>query len=198
LANSGHVTISRCPSEAIVRERSIIAAHLAGDAKGSMTVTAHNSSRQEKPLAKILIAVAMLVLTSGPASATDKIDAMAIAQKWADTFNKGDFKSDTSVCADDAVIVDDFSPHVWQGRGACTQWYSAFLVYAKTAITDAKITLGDTQHLDIDSGYGYLVATVTLTYRKAGKPIKEAGIVTMTMHNIGTGWRMTSMTWADR
>jgi hypothetical protein len=73
------------------------------------------------------------------------------------------------------------------------------LVYAaKTAITDAKITLGDTRHLDIDSGYGYLVATVTLTYRKAGEPIKEAGIVTMTLHNVGTGWRMTSMTWADR
>lgn len=148
---------------------------------------------------KPLITVAMLFLTSGSASATDKIDAMAIAQKWADTFNNGDFKSDTAVCADDAVIVDDFSPHVWQGRGACTQWYNAFLVYAaKAAITDAKITFGDTQHLDIDSGYGYLVATVALTYRKAGKPIKEAGIVIMTLHNVGTGWRMTSMTWADQ
>ena len=61
---------------------------------------------------KILIAVATLILTSGSASATDKMDAMAIAQKWADTFNKGDFKSDAAVCADDAVIVDDFSPHV--------------------------------------------------------------------------------------
>jgi opacity protein-like surface antigen len=154
-----------------------------------MIATASNNSRQEIPLEKFLIAVAMLVLTSGSASATDKIDAMAIAQKWADTFNKGD----------DAVIVDDFSPHVWQGRGACTQWYSAFSVYAaKTAITDAKITLGDTQHLDIDAGYGYLVASVTLTYRKASKPIIETGIVTMTLHNVGTGWRMTSMTWADQ
>ena len=73
------------------------------------------------------------------------------------------------------------------------------MVYAaKTAITDAKITLGDIQHLNIDSGYGYLVATVTLTYKKEGSPIKEAGIVTMTLHNIGTGWRMTSMTWMDR
>ena len=148
---------------------------------------------------KILIAVAMLVLTAGSALATDKTDAMAIAQKWADSFNRGEFKSDTAVCADDAVIVDDFSPHVWQGRGACTQWYNAFLVYAaKTAITDAKITLGDIQHLNIDSGYGYLVATVTLTYKKEGSPIKEAGIVTMTLHKIGTGWRMTSMTWMDR
>jgi hypothetical protein len=164
-----------------------------------MIATASNNSRQEIPLERFLIAVAMLVLTSGSASATDKIDAMAIAQKWADTFNKGDFKSDTAVCADDAVIVDDFSPHVWQGRGACTQWYSAFSVYAaKTAITDAKITLGDTQHLDIDAGYGYLVASVTLTYRKASKPIIETGIVTMTLHNVGTGWRMTSMTWADQ
>jgi hypothetical protein len=150
-------------------------------------------------LEKFLIAVAMLVLTSGPASATDKMDVMEIAQEWADTFNKGDFKSDSAVCAEDAVIVDDFSPHVWQGRGACTRWYSAFLVYAaKTAITDAKIALGDTQHLDIDSGYGYFVATVTLTYRKAGKPIKESGIVTMSLHNVGTRWRMTSMTSADQ
>lgn len=93
-----------------------------------MIFTASDNSRRESPLERFLIAVAVLVLTSGSASATDKMDAMTLAQKWADTFNKGDFKSDAAVCADDAVIVDDFSPHVWQGRGACTQWYSAFLV----------------------------------------------------------------------
>jgi hypothetical protein len=150
-------------------------------------------------LERILIAVVILILTSGAAVATDKMDAMAGAQKWADAFNKGDFKADAAVCADDAVIVDDFSPHVWQGRGACTRWYNAFSAYAaKTSITDAKIALGDTQHLDIDSGYTYLVAAVTLSFRKADKPVKDAGIMTMTLHNTGTGWRMTSMTWADR
>jgi hypothetical protein len=81
-------------------------------------------------LIKVLIGVALLVSTSGSALAMDKTDAMALAQKWADAFNKGDFKSDAAVCADDAVIVDDFSPHVWQGRGACTRWYNAFLAYA--------------------------------------------------------------------
>jgi hypothetical protein len=150
-------------------------------------------------LIKVLIGVALLVSTSGSALAMDKTDAMALAQKWADAFNKGDFKSDAAVCADDAVIVDDFSPHVWQGRGACTRWYNAFLAYAaKTQITDAEIALGDAQHLDIDSGYAYLVSAVTLSFRKAEKPVKEAGIITMTLHNSGTGWRMTSMTWADR
>ena len=150
-------------------------------------------------LKKTLVAVAMLILASSSASATDEMDAVAIAQKWPDTFSNGDFNSDAAVCADDAVLVEDFSPHVWQGRGACTRWHDAFVAYAaKTAITNAKIALGDIQHLDISSGYGYLVVGVALTYHWADSPIKEADIVTMTLRNIGTGWRIPSMTWWDR
>jgi hypothetical protein len=53
---------------------------------------------------------------------------------------------------------------VWQGSGFCSGWYDAFEAYAaKADITDAKIPRGNIHHLDIEAGYGYLVATVTFT-----------------------------------
>jgi len=48
-----------------------------------------------------------------------------IAHEWADTFTRGGFNTGNSPCADDAVVIDDLPPHVWQGSGACSKWYKA-------------------------------------------------------------------------
>jgi hypothetical protein len=67
--------------------------------------------------------IAVAAFACGAASASDKTDAMAVVHKWVDAFNKGDGKTGASYCADGALVIDDFAPHVWQGSGACASWY---------------------------------------------------------------------------
>jgi ketosteroid isomerase-like protein len=118
---------------------------------------------------KIATVIALAVFACGAASASDKTDAMAVVHKWADAFNKGDGKTGASYCAADALIIDDFAPHV-----------------------------GKTRHLDIDSGYAYLVTPTTLTFTKAGKPVTDHATVTMTLKKGSSGWQITGWAWADQ
>src|SRR5271154_3533119 len=132
---------------------------------------------------KILAAVmAVAVIAPGAAIASDKGDAMAVVNKWVDSFNKGDGKTATSYCADGALVIDDFAPHVWQGPGACATWYKDYEAFAaKGQIANGSVVLGKTHHLDVDSGYAYLVTPATLTYTRAGQPVTEKAIVTMAL-----------------
>jgi ketosteroid isomerase-like protein len=139
------------------------------------------------------------VFASGAASASDQTDAMAVVHQWVDSFNKGDAKTAASYCADGAVVIDDFAPHIWQGSGACAGWYKDYQVFvAKAQISAASVALGKTRHLDVDSGYAYLVTPVTLTYMKAAKPATDKAIVTMTLKKGNSGWQITGWAWADQ
>jgi ketosteroid isomerase-like protein len=143
--------------------------------------------------------IAVAVFASGAASASDQTDAMAVVHKWVDSFNKGDGKTAASYCADGAVVIDDFAPHVWQGSGACASWfkdYGAFV--AKAQITAENVALGKTRQLDLDSGYAYLVTPATLTYTKAGKPVTDKAIVTMSLKKGSSGWQITGWAWTDQ
>jgi ketosteroid isomerase-like protein len=147
----------------------------------------------------LAVVIALAVFASGVASASDKTDAMAVVHKWADAFNKGDAKTGSSYCVDAASIIDDFAPHVWQGPRACAIWskdYEAFA--AKSQITDASVALGKTRHLDVDSGYAYLVVPTTLTFTQAGKPVTDKALVTMSLKKGSSGWQITGWAWADQ
>jgi ketosteroid isomerase-like protein len=148
---------------------------------------------------RIVAAATLLAWASIPAVASEKTDVLLIAHQWAETFGNGGFAAGNFPCADEAVVIDDFPPHVWQGTGACSKWYKAFATWAATAaVTDASITLGATSHLEINSDYGYLVAPVTLSFIKGGKPIKDLGVVTMTLRKAASGWRISGFAWADQ
>jgi ketosteroid isomerase-like protein len=148
---------------------------------------------------KIIISLFVALLASGTVSASEKTDVLAVVHKWLDGFNSGDAKTMSSQCTDDAIVIDDLSPHVWQGAGACASWYKDYGTFIqKNAFTDPKVTLGKAKHLDIDAGYAYVVVPTSYAYNKDGKPTKEAGLVTMTLHKTAGGWRITGWAWADQ
>jgi hypothetical protein len=127
---------------------------------------------------KLAAVIVLAVLACGAASASDKTDAMAVVHKWVDAFNKADGKTGASYCADGAIIIDDFAPHVWQASGACASWYKDYEAFAaKAQIAAASVALGKARHLDVDSGYAYLVAPTTLSYTKDSKPVTDKAIV---------------------
>jgi len=143
--------------------------------------------------------MAAALLVCGAANASDRTDAMAVVHKWVEAFNQGDGKTGASYCADDAIVIDDFAPHVWQGPGACANWYKDYLAYvSKERISSASVGLGKSRHLDIDSGYAYLVTPTTLSFTKDGKPVTDKAIVTMSLKKGSSGWQITGWAWADQ
>ena len=148
---------------------------------------------------KIAAVIVLAVFACGAANASDKTDAMAVVHKWVDAFNKEDGKTGSSYCADGVVILDDFAPHIWQGSGACASWYKDYEAFAaKGQIRAASVALGKARHLDVDSGYAYLVMPVTLSYTKADKPISDKAIVTMSLKKASSEWQITGWAWADQ
>jgi uncharacterized protein (TIGR02246 family) len=147
----------------------------------------------------LLLSLVMLLMAAGPAPASDETDVVAVVQKWVDTFNQGDAKTNAALCTPDAVILDDFPPHVWQGAEACAAWFKDFQAFAaKSEITAAKVTVGKAQHVDINSDDAYVVAPTTFNFNKSGKPVKETGIVTLKLHKTATGWLIAGWAWADQ
>lgn len=148
---------------------------------------------------KLAAVMALAVLASVAASASDKTDAMAVVHEWVDSFNTGNGKTSSSYCADGALIIDDFAPYVWQGSGACATWYKDYEAFtAKMQISAVNVALGKARHLDIDSDYAYLVTPATLAYTKAGKPVAEKAVVTMSLKRGSSGWQITGWAWADQ
>jgi hypothetical protein len=154
---------------------------------------------QGQTMRKVLLAAVIAMWMATPVEAADTADVIAVAHQWTEAFNRGGLDSDGAPCASDAVVIDDLRPHVWQGPGACSKWYKAVMSWAAHAgVTGPTIKLGGTRHLDVGSGYAYLVAPVTLSYLKSARPVDFLGIMTMTLHKGKNGWRVSGMAWADR
>ena len=113
----------------------------------------------------LLIAIAMMISTSTSGAASDETVVIAVVHRWADAFSRRSLSTDIAPCAENAVVIDDLAPHVWQGPGACSQWFKAFEAWAsKAGASNAVIRLGKIRHLDVDGAFAYLVAPVTLSY----------------------------------
>jgi ketosteroid isomerase-like protein len=123
---------------------------------------------------------------------------MAVVHQWRASFNSEDFKTGNSLCADEVVVIDDFAPHVRQGPAACSRWYKDFEAFAaKATITRANIVVEKATHLEFESGYAYLVAPGTLSFSRSGKPVTEAGVITMSLHKKPAG-TITGWAWAHQ
>jgi ketosteroid isomerase-like protein len=154
---------------------------------------------EEKRVKKTVAALVVMIVAAISAGASDKADVTAVVQRWAASFNGDDLKTGNSVCAEEAVVIDDFPPHVWQGPDACAQWFTGYqALAAKLGMTQPKIIVRDSRHVDVESGYAYFVAPVTLSFKKAGKPVTDHGVITMALHKSDAGWRITGFAWADQ
>jgi ketosteroid isomerase-like protein len=150
-------------------------------------------------LRSLLIAVGVAISISAPVAASDNTEVIAVAHHWADAFGQRAFITDNAPCAEDAVVIDDLPPHVWQGPGACTQWFGTFEAWAaKAGATNALITLGEIRHLELDGGFAYLVAPATLSYVKESKPVNFPGTITLTLRKRESGWRISGVAWTDQ
>ena len=149
-------------------------------------------------MTRFIIACSIAFLSVGTAGASEKADVMAVVHQMVDGFNKGDMKSSLAACADQAVVVDDTPPHVWQGTGACAAWNDAYQAWAKSnGITGVSETIRKVRHIDIGGDFAYVVQSVGLSRIEKGRPLSEKAVETVTLRKTSAGWRITGWAWAD-
>jgi ketosteroid isomerase-like protein len=140
---------------------------------------------------------ALLALTSVPAAAATA-GVMSTVHQFVDNLNKGDLKTALAACASPASIIDEFSPHEWQGSTACAEWLRAYNADARRrGITDTLVTLGTPWHVDVAGNRAYVVVPANYSYKQDGKPVMESGsIFTVALRKAGNDWRITGWAWA--
>ena len=147
---------------------------------------------------RTIITCAIAFLSLGTAGASEKNDVMAVVHQMVDGFNKGDRKLSLAACAEQAVVVDDTPPHVWQGTGACAAWMDSYEMWAKSNnVTGVSETIVQVRHLDISGDFAYVVQSVGLSWAEKGSPMSEKAIETVTLKKTPAGWRITGWAWAD-
>lgn len=149
---------------------------------------------------KIIIALATVVVATGPAIASEETDVMVPVHQFVDGFNKNDTKTALAACADQTSIIDEFPPHEWHGPGACSNWADDYVADAKkNGITDGVVTLHKPLHIDITADRAYVVVPSDYRFKKNGKVAKEIGsMFTFALQKGATGWRIIAWSWAKK
>jgi hypothetical protein len=143
---------------------------------------------------KVVIALAVSVLTAGSALAADKDDIMAVLKQWS-----SGAAGTVAVCADDAAVIDDIPPFEWHGPGACSRWQKDNDAYArKEGTTDAGGTIGSPQQLIISGDRAYVVLPTTFSVTRDGKRVTEIATSTLVLRKTAAGWRITAWTWGTQ
>jgi hypothetical protein len=143
---------------------------------------------------KVVIALAMTVLTAGSALASDKGDIMAVLKQWISTE-----AGLVAACADDAAVIDDFPPFEWHGPGACSRWQKDEEANQKReGITDTSATMGEPQQFMVSGDRAYVVLPTTFSYTQKGKHLKETATSTLVLQKTAAGWRVNAWTWGTQ
>ena len=123
---------------------------------------------------KIVTALLVGIFAAVPAAASDETDVMAVVHQWIDAFNKSGIGLD--LCAEQISIMDDFPPYEWHGPGACSTWLNDFKALTTADnITDQHATLRKPQQLYVTGDRAFFSASASLTFKLAGKPMKQRG-----------------------
>lgn len=145
----------------------------------------------------ILALAAALAATPSPAA--DDADVTAVVKQYNDAFNTADAKTLAALCAPQAIIIDDFAPHAWQGANACAEWYAALLASDKAAgISSEFVMRGRAWHISVTGERAYAVYPTRYTYKLNGKPVAERGTWTFALRKLAGQWRIQGWAWAQQ
>jgi len=149
-------------------------------------------------LLKFVGALAVTMLTAGPAAASEQDEVMKPVRQWVDSLNKGEPNNAIAVCAEQTSIVDEFPPHEWHGPGTCAKWVADLTVFNKSlGLTDGIVTLKKPKRIDVTGDRAYVVVPTDFRFKENGKPGAEIGaLFTVALHKEQAGWRITGWAWS--
>jgi ketosteroid isomerase-like protein len=141
----------------------------------------------------------LVLITTSPAFATEPSDVRAVVDRFVEAVNRADNPAAAAACAASASVTDDFAPHNWQGPNACANWLADFDTFAKgNAMTAVTIRITQVQSNKVTADRAYFVSRMSYRYKRAGKAVRESGVMTIALHKEASGWLFTSWTWADQ
>jgi len=119
-------------------------------------------------------------------------------QNYDAAYNAGHGQAGAALCAEDAVIVDDFAPHLWKGAAACADWARDLAAFdTANKVTGDTVMLGAPWHVDVDGDAAYVVVPATDANNQDGKRVVTTGSVwTFALKKTAAGWRIASWAWA--
>ena len=147
---------------------------------------------------KLITAFALAAIATATVGASQENEVMAPVRQFVSGFNQGDAKMAQAACVDQTLIIDDFPPHAWRGKGATSNWLRDYAGYAKkNGISDGFIILGQARHIDVTGRDAYVVIPTKFSLKKNGQSVKETGLMTLALRKGTDGWRVTAWSWAD-
>jgi ketosteroid isomerase-like protein len=147
--------------------------------------------------ALIFAALATSLLVAAPASAGPAEDATATVTTWLDKFNAGDVAAFHAAHASNAVIVDEFSPHLWTGPDASKRWLNDYMKDSKAkGISGGRIDYGKPLQAASDGTKAYVVLPTTYRFVQNGKKMAGAGSMAFVMTKAGKDWKIASWTYS--
>jgi len=166
-----------------------------------MAVDLRNGDTAMQGIRLTILAGATLTFAAGQAlAASARAPAsgpVAAVHQFIDNFNKGDVKAAEAAHAPDAVIIDEFPPHVWRGPRAFQAWAADLDKTSKAAgDTEQRVTLGQPVRSEITGDTAYVVVPATYSYKAKGKPTVERARMAVALRKDGAAWKITGWGWA--
>jgi ketosteroid isomerase-like protein len=139
-----------------------------------------------------------LAVGAAASAATPSSELMAPIQKFIDSFNKGDAAAAaaTHAATADLAIIDEVSPHLWNGPGAFQAWSAALEGDSKKhGLTDQLVTLSAPIREETDGSQAYVVVPAVYTFKERGVAMREAARMTFVLKKDAGGWPIHGWTW---
>ena len=143
-------------------------------------------------------AVLWCVMGAAASAATPDAQLMAPIQKFVDAFNKGDTAgaAATHAAAADLAIIDEVSPHLWQGLQAFQAWSADLDSDAKKrGITDQAVTISAPTREETSGDHAYVVVPAVYTFKERGVAMREPAQFVFVLRKGAGGWLIHGWAW---
>jgi hypothetical protein len=110
--------------------------------------------------------------------------------------NSGKVETALARFSNNATIVEDIAPFMWQGPHAGSQWLTAMATNAKRlGVTSVAMELGEVQRIDVEERAAYAIFAGTVQLEQADRTLREPGLLTFALARDLDQWLITAMTW---
>lgn len=118
-----------------------------------------------------------------------------ICQQFANSLTNGDVKTFELIHRPDAIILDEFPPHIWTGRNSTLYFWNDFRSQV-AQISDLKLETSEPIACRSANDICYAVAPLTISYSRLTEPVKYEGTLTFVLERNSDSWKIKSWTYA--
>ena len=148
-------------------------------------------------MCKMAVFILSALIAAAPAAAGPAEDATRFISGIMDRFNGGDAKAFVAAHQDGALIVDEFGPYVWRGRGSAQRWIEDYAKDAKAkGISGGRVEYGKPIQASSDGTSSYVVLPTTYRFTQNGKKTAAPGSMTFVVKRAGADWKIASWTYS--